>query len=143
MKRLIIRWGPEGSEITPYKPSPESAWADRPGLSAAFDWNAGESCTLALAALVAIQVYIGIGAILGALAGLSYVWSALVISSWCFPGFVGWLIACAVIASQLVLGAVMRTFLWLPSLIDWYGNGPESFARWLLPGLFATCGGPQ
>jgi hypothetical protein len=93
-------------------------------------------------------LYFGVGATLGSLAMISYFW-AIVLGTVCFfssfTGFatiIGYFIFCLVTAWTMVSGLILRTLLWLPSFIVWYSNGSEpTFLRWMMPGLFAKCGG--
>jgi hypothetical protein len=80
-----------------------------------------------------LRAYFGLGAVLGGLEILSYVWG-LATDANC--GFLGLVVGTLVYA---VFGALVRTLLWLPSLIHWWLGGP-TFLQWLLPGLFITCG---
>jgi hypothetical protein len=80
-----------------------------------------------------VRIYFCLGAVCGGLGILSYVWG-LATQANCgdFVLVVGTLV-------YAVFGAVVRTLLWLPSLVHWWSGGP-AFLQWLLPGLFMTCG---
>jgi hypothetical protein len=79
------------------------------------------------------RLYFGLGAVFGGLGILSYVWG-LATQANCgdFVLVVGTLV-------YAVIGAAVRTLVWLPSLIHWWLAGP-AFLQWLLPGLLITCG---
>ena len=80
-----------------------------------------------------VRLYFRLGAVFGGLGILSYVWGlathpdcrdfVLVVMTMVYAAF----------------GAVVRTVLWLPSLVHWWLGGP-TFLEWLLPGLSMTCG---
>jgi len=80
-----------------------------------------------------VRIYFGLGAVFGGLAVLSYV-CGLATRANC--GFFDLVVGTLVYA---VFSAVLRTLIWLPSLIHWWLGGP-AFLQWLLPGLFITCG---
>ena len=80
-----------------------------------------------------VRVYFGLGGVFGGLGILSYVWG-LATHANC-GDFV--LVVLAMVYA--FFGAVVRTLLWLPSLIQWWSGGP-AFLQWLLPGLFISCG---
>jgi hypothetical protein len=80
-----------------------------------------------------VRIYFGLGAVFGGLGILSYIWGAATRAD--CGHFV--LVVGALVYS--VFWAVVRTFLWLPSLIHWCLGGTP-FLQWLLPGLFITCG---
>ena len=91
-----------------------------------------------------VRIYFGLGAVFGGLGILSYVWGLATHTGDC--GIFALVVVTMVFA---VFGAVVRTFLWLPSLIHWWSPSlvhwwlasPEpTFLQWLLPGLFITCG---
>jgi hypothetical protein len=82
-----------------------------------------------------VRIYFGLGSVFGGLGMLSYVWGVATQAD-CrdFGLFVGAM-------AYAVFGAVFRTFLWLPSLFQWWLAGPEpTFLQWLMPGLSITCG---
>lgn len=80
-----------------------------------------------------VRIYLRLGAIFGGLGILSYAWGAATQADCRDFG----LVAMTMVYS--VFWAVVRTFLWLPSLIHWWSGGP-AFLQWLLPGLSMTCG---
>jgi hypothetical protein len=90
--------------------------------------------------------YLVIGGLLGFLLMGSYFWFASTVLTWCvlkvgIAGLLPVLMALMMTMLMAFLGFFMRSFLWLPSLVDWYFNGPESFLSWLMPGLYGRCGG--
>jgi len=80
-----------------------------------------------------VRIYFGLGAVFGGLGFLSYVWG---LATHANCGFLGLVVP---VMAYAVFGAVVRTLLWLPSLVHWWLGGP-AFLQWLLPGLFITCG---
>lgn len=80
-----------------------------------------------------VRLYLGLGAVFGGLGILSYAWGAATQAECRDVG----LVAMAMIYS--VFWAVVRTLLWLPSLIHWWSGG-QALLQWLLPGLAITCG---
>jgi hypothetical protein len=83
-----------------------------------------------------VRIYFGLGAAFGGLGILSYIWGLATHDGDC--GIFALVVVTMVFA---VFGAVVRTLLWLPSLILWWLGGPEhTFLQWLLPGLLITCG---
>jgi hypothetical protein len=81
-----------------------------------------------------VRIYFGLGAVFGGFGILSYVWGVATQANCAdFGLFVMTMV-------YAVFWAVVRTFLWLPSLVHWWLAGPEAFLQWLLPGLFITCG---
>ena len=80
-----------------------------------------------------VRVYFGLGAVLGGLEFLSYVWG---LATYANCGVFSLFVLALVYA---VFSAAVRTLIWLPSLIHWWLAGPD-FLEWLLPGLFITCG---
>ena len=80
-----------------------------------------------------VRIYFGLGAVFSGLGILSYVWGVATQANCGDFGLVVMLMV------YLVFWAVVRTFLWLPSLVHWWLGGP-TFLEWLLPGLFITCG---
>ena len=87
-----------------------------------------------------IYTYFGIGAVLGLILEVSYLWG----STFGAPGGIGFLGHVALVFTMTAIGAiglVVRTFLWLPSLIFWYlSDEPITFLFWLMPGLFVEAG---
>jgi hypothetical protein len=81
-----------------------------------------------------VRVYFRLGAVFGGLGIVSYVWG-LATQADC-RDFV--LVVMTLVYA--VFGAVVRTLVWLPSLIHWWLGGPEPFLQWLMPGLSMTCG---
>ena len=81
-----------------------------------------------------VRVYFALGAVFGGLGILSYVWG-LATQADC-----GFFVLLASVMAYAVFTAVVRTLLWLPSLIHWWWLGGPAFLQWLLPGLFITCG---
>jgi cytochrome c biogenesis protein CcdA len=81
-----------------------------------------------------VRIYFGLGAVFGGLGILSYFWGTATHANCGDFGLV------VMVTAYAVFGAVVRTVLWLPSLIHWWLAGPEPFLQWLLPGLFITCG---
>jgi hypothetical protein len=81
-----------------------------------------------------VRVYFRLGAVFGGLGILSFVWG-LATQADCRGDFV----SVVMVMVYSVFWAVIRTFLWLPSLVHWWSGGP-TFQEWLLPGLFMTCG---
>ena len=81
-----------------------------------------------------VRVYFALGAVFGGLGILSYVWG-LATQADC-----GFFVLLASVMAYAVFTAVVRTLLWLPSLIHWWWLGGSAFLQWLLPGLFITCG---
>jgi hypothetical protein len=79
------------------------------------------------------RIYFGLGAVFGGLGILSIVWG---VATQANCGDFGLVVMVTVYAT---LSAIVRTILWLPSLIHWWLGGP-TFLEWLLPGLFITCG---
>jgi hypothetical protein len=86
-----------------------------------------------------LQLYFAIGGLLGAIVLASYVLGPALqlgvfwwFSSWAaFSGFTQILLAGLV--SQIV-----RTLLWLPSLVIWYfSESSVSFGQWLAPGFYS------
>ena len=83
-----------------------------------------------------VRIYFGLGAVFGGLGILSYVWGLATHDGDC--GIFALVVVTMVFAA---FGAVVRTLLWLPSLILWWLGGPDhTFLQWLLPGLLITCG---
>jgi hypothetical protein len=80
-----------------------------------------------------VRIYFGLGAVFGGLGILSYVWG-LATHTDC-----GFFVLSVGTMAYAVFGAVVRTLLWLPSLIHWWLGGP-TFLQWFMPGLFITCG---
>jgi hypothetical protein len=81
-----------------------------------------------------VRIYFGLGAVFGGLGILSYIWG-LATQPDCRD-----FVPVVMVMVYSVFWAVVRTFLWLPSLIHWWWTGPEPFLQWLLPGIFITCG---
>jgi hypothetical protein len=82
-----------------------------------------------------VRIYFGLGAVFGGLGFLSYVWGVATQADCGSFGLV------VMVTAYALFGAVVRTFLWLPSLIHWWGAGPEpTFVQWLMPGLSIVCG---
>jgi len=79
------------------------------------------------------RIYFGLGAVFGGLGILSIVWG---VATQANCGDFGLVVMVTVYGA---LSAIVRTILWLPSLIHWWLGGP-TFLEWLLPGLFITCG---
>ena len=87
--------------------------------------------------------YLGIGLLMGSITALSYLyaqyfvlfsigWSIFSLSGLSFLMFSGY---------QILITPIIKTFLWLPSLIMWfYEPGIYSFWMWLAPGFFAESG---
>jgi hypothetical protein len=73
-----------------------------------------------------ISFYFGVGPIFGLLALASYVWAAFASAS-CSQGLISHLVFYILTIAYGFFGLVVRTFLWLPSLIHWYIYGPKSF----------------
>jgi hypothetical protein len=65
-----------------------------------------------------VRIYFGLGAAFGGLGILSYVWG-LATQANC-----GDFVLFVATMAYAVFGAVVRTFLWLPSLIHWWLGGP-------------------
>ena len=80
-----------------------------------------------------VRIYFGLGAVFGGLGFLSYVWG---LATHANCGFLGLVVP---VMAYAVFGAVVRTLLWLPSLVHWWLGG-HAFLQWFLPGLFITCG---
>ena len=80
-----------------------------------------------------LRIYFGLGAVFGGLGILSFVWG-LATQADC-----GDFVLVVMTLAFAVFSAVVRTLLWLPSLIHWWLGGP-AFLQWLMPGLFMTCG---
>jgi hypothetical protein len=80
-----------------------------------------------------VRIYFGLGAVFGGLGILSLVWGLATQANCGDFGLVVMGMAYG------VFSAAVRTLLWLPSLIHWWLGG-TTFLRWLLPGLFITCG---
>jgi hypothetical protein len=91
------------------------------------------------------RIYFGIGTVFGGLLAISYLWGTLTGAS-CFPGtglsgFISYFVFFLSAIGYALFGFVVRTILWLPSLVHWYIYGPEpSFLFWLMPGLYIRCG---
>jgi hypothetical protein len=81
-----------------------------------------------------VRIYFRLGAVFGGLGILSFVWG-LATQADCRSDFV----SVVMVMVYSVFWAVVRTLLWLPSLIHWWLGGP-TFLEWFLPGLFMTCG---
>jgi hypothetical protein len=81
-----------------------------------------------------VRIYFRLGAVFGGLGILSYVWG-LATQADCrdFAPVV-------MVMVYSVVGAAVRTLVWLPSLVHWWLGGRPTFLEWLLPGLFITCG---
>jgi hypothetical protein len=79
------------------------------------------------------RIYFSLGAVFGGLGLLSYVWG-LATQANC-----GDLVLVVGALVYAVIGAAVRTVIWLPSLIHWW-LGEPTFLQWLMPGLFITCG---
>jgi hypothetical protein len=89
------------------------------------------------------RIYFRLGAVFGGLGILSYVWGVAT-----QPDCRDFVLS-VMLLPYAVFGAVVRTFLWLPSLIHWwlpslvhwwFATPEPTFLQWLLPGLFITCG---
>jgi hypothetical protein len=89
------------------------------------------------------RIYFGLGAVLGGLGILSYVWGVAT-----QPDCRDFVLS-VMLLPYAVLGAAVRTLVWLPSLIHWwlpslvhwwFATPEPTFLQWLLPGLFMTCG---
>jgi hypothetical protein len=80
-----------------------------------------------------VRIYFRLGAVFGGLGFLSYVWG-LATQANC-----GFLSLVAMTLVYAIVGALVRTLVWLPSLIQWWLGG-AALLQWLLPGLFMTCG---
>jgi hypothetical protein len=65
-----------------------------------------------------IRIYLGMGAAVSGLGILSYVWGLATYPDCGSPGLV------VMVMVYAVFGAVVRTFLWLPSLVHWWLGGP-------------------
>lgn len=87
-----------------------------------------------------LQIYFAIGGLLGAIVLASYIFGSTWqlglfwwLSSWgAFSGFLQILLAGLI--SQIV-----RTLLWLPSLVIWYFSETSvSFGQWLAPGFYSV-----
>lgn len=82
-----------------------------------------------------VRIYFGLGSVFAGLEILSYA-LGLATHTDC-----GVFVLVVLTMAYAVFSAVVRTFLWLPSLIHWWLAGPEpTFLQWLLPGLSITCG---
>jgi|TARA_R110000803_G_C11699749_1_gene285272 hypothetical protein len=87
--------------------------------------------------------YLCIGGFMGTITGISYAyaqafvlfsmgWGMFSLSGLSFLMLSGYLI---------VVMPIIKTFLWLPSLIMWFNEpGLYSFWMWLAPGFFAEAG---
>jgi hypothetical protein len=80
-----------------------------------------------------VRLYFRIGAVFGGLGILSYVWGVATQAN-CRDFGLG-----VMVMVYAVIGAAVRTLVWLPSLIHWWLGG-STFLQWLLPGLIITCG---
>jgi hypothetical protein len=80
-----------------------------------------------------VRLYFRIGAVFGGLGILSYVWGVATQAD-CRDFGLG-----VMVMVYAVIGAAVRTLVWLPSLIHWWFGG-SPFLQWLMPGLFITCG---
>lgn len=82
-----------------------------------------------------VQAYFAIGSVLGLILWGSYAWGA----TWGMPpggGFFSNLIASAGMIFIGTLGALVRTVLWLPSLLLWAADSSRApFVHWLATGL--------
>jgi hypothetical protein len=81
-----------------------------------------------------VRIYFRLGAVFGGLGILSYVWG-LATQADCRD-----FVPDVMVMVYSVFGAVVRTFVWLPSLVHWWLGGPEPFLQWLMPCLSITCG---
>jgi hypothetical protein len=81
-----------------------------------------------------VRIYFGLGAVFGGLGIAGYVWG-LATQADCRDFVLG-----VMVMVYAVFGAVVRTIVWLPSLLHWWLAGRESFLQWLMPGLPMTCG---
>jgi hypothetical protein len=82
-----------------------------------------------------------VGSAFGGLMLVSYPWG-LAAHVHCVSGLVSFLILSLTSMFIAFFGALLRAFLWLPSLVYWWVSGPEpSFLHWLMPGLYISCGG--
>jgi hypothetical protein len=80
-----------------------------------------------------VRIYFRIGAVFGGLGILSHVWGVATQAD-CRDFGLG-----VMVMVYAVIGAAVRTLVWLPSLIHWWFGGP-AFLQWLMPGLLITCG---
>ena len=82
-----------------------------------------------------IRTYFGFGAVAGGFGILSYVWGLVT-----QPNCGDFVLAVGTMA-YAVFAAIVRSLLWLPSLIHWWMTGSQvSFMQWLMPGLSMACG---
>jgi len=87
--------------------------------------------------------YFGIGSLLSIPMALSYVyaqWFVLIEIGWSIFSFAG-LSFIMMSGYLIVLTPMIRSLLWLPSLIMWF-NDPSgySFMKWLAPGFYVSIG---
>jgi hypothetical protein len=81
-----------------------------------------------------IRIYFGLGAVFGGLGIAGCVWG-LATQADCRD-----FVLVAMVMVYAVFSAVVRTLVWLPSLLHWWLAGGAPFLQWLMPGLPMTCG---
>jgi len=88
-----------------------------------------------------LGIYIGIGSLFGIPMSISYIyaeWFIIINLGWQIFSISG-LLALLIAGWYIFITPIIRSFIWLPSLIMWFytdGGQNYSFFKWLAPGFY-------